>query len=440
MAALLASARARATDYSGKEESNDGGGDPMDEDEGDGEWGGLKNDDSDYGTDSHSLKRGETSRKAYDKIFKGVVEAADVILYVLDARNPEGTRSKEVERMILAANGGNKRLILILNKVDLVPPAILKGWLIHLKRYFPTLPIQAARSAANARTFNHKNLSIKGTSETLLRALKSYANAKQLKRSVAVGVIGYPNVGKSSVVNALATRMGGRPDVCPSGAEAGVTTNRREVKLDSKLKLLDSPGIVLPNAHMEPTKNNNRNKSTEEERANLILLNAVPTKNIDDPIPAVSLLLKRVSEHSEEGLYSKLLETYSIPALMRTNDDPTTDFLVQVARKRGRLGKGGAPNLTSAANAVITDWRDGRIPGWIPPPKLQMVVEDNMDMYANDVVGENNANAASSLPMGDRVSVVKEWAAEFKLEGLWGDGQNDDENHDQVNEDTKMEA
>lgn len=436
MAALLASARARAADFTGKDDHDNG--DPMDEDEVNGEWDGLESEDSDYTTQSQSLKRGDTSRKAYDKIFKSVVEAADVILYVLDARNPEGTRSKEVERMILAADGGNKRLILVLNKVDLVPPAILKGWLIHLKRYFPTLPIQAARSAANARTFNHKNLSIKGTSETLLRALKSYANAKQLKRSVAVGVIGYPNVGKSSVVNALATRMGGRPDVCPSGAEAGVTTNRREVKLDSKLKLLDSPGMVLPNTRSEPTKNNNRNKSTEEERANLVLLNAVPTKDIDDPIPAVSLLLKRLSEHSEEGLYSKLLETYGIPALMKTNDDPTTDFLVQVARKRGRLGKGGAPNLTSAAKAVITDWRDGRIPGWIPPPKLQRVMEDNEEANTSDRLDER-ANGSSSLSSGDRVSIVKDWATEFKLEGLWGDGQNDGDEHDQANEDMKME-
>ena len=61
-----------------------------------------------------------------------------------------------------------------------------------------------------------------------------------------MGVIGYPNVGKSSVINALASRFGGRIIACPIGAEADVTTSIREVKLDNKLKILDSPGIVFP--------------------------------------------------------------------------------------------------------------------------------------------------------------------------------------------------
>jgi len=50
-----------------------------------------------------------------------VVDAADIILYILDARDPEGTSSRDVERQIIGADGSEKRLILILNKIDLVP-------------------------------------------------------------------------------------------------------------------------------------------------------------------------------------------------------------------------------------------------------------------------------------------------------------------------------
>ncbi|EDO14289.1 hypothetical protein Kpol_76p2, partial [Vanderwaltozyma polyspora DSM 70294] len=78
----------------------------------------------------------EKSRKAYDKIFKTVVDASDVILYVLDARDPEGTRSRRVEQAVLQSQG--KRLILILNKVDLIPPHVLEQWLNVLKSSFPT--------------------------------------------------------------------------------------------------------------------------------------------------------------------------------------------------------------------------------------------------------------------------------------------------------------
>ena len=82
-----------------------------------------------------------------------MVDAANIILYVLDARDPEGTRSRIVERQIMGADGSVKRLILILNKIYLVQER-LKGWLDYLCRYFPTLPLKASRSAANVQTFD----------------------------------------------------------------------------------------------------------------------------------------------------------------------------------------------------------------------------------------------------------------------------------------------
>ncbi|KAF4477120.1 Nuclear GTP-binding [Fusarium agapanthi] len=406
MAALIASARAAAATYD-RQLADD---DDMDEDE--------DSDDSDNDRGPEMSIGQASSRKTYDRVFKQVVEQADVILYVLDARDPEGTRSREVERQIMAAEAGGKRLILVINKVDLIPPKVLRDWLIYLRRYFPTLPLRASGAAPNAHTFNHRDLTVQSTSATLFKALKSFAASRQLKRAVSVGVIGYPNVGKSSVINALLSRMSGKggssSKACPAGAEAGVTTSIRSVKIDSKLTLLDSPGVVFPSSSSTQSAGLVSLKNATEAHAHLVLLNAVPPKQIDDPMPAVTLLLKRLS--ASPDLMQKLTSVYDIPALLpdRTDGDITTDFLVQVARKRGRLGRGGIPNLPAAAMTVVTDWRDGRIQGWVEPPVLAVESTTTASKSAIKNAGEDEVAA-------DQKQIVTEWAAEFKLEGLWGD-------------------
>lgn len=352
----------------------------------------------------------DKSRKAYDKIFKAVVEASDVVLYVLDARDPESTRSRKVEQAVLES--GSKRLILILNKVDLIPTQSLTQWLNFLKSSFPTIPIKASQSTSKS-AFN-SNLTSSMTANSLLQALKTFANKSNLKRSIVVGIIGYPNVGKSSIINALTNRNGSNNSkACPVGNQAGVTTSMREVKIDSKLKILDSPGIVFPDELVSSNKKGSLAKENQESK--LALLSALPPKQILDPITPVNLLLKKFSKDNE--MAEGLKQYYKLPSI------PTADFnefskyfLIHIARSKGRLGKGGIPNLEAAAMTVLNDWRDGRILGWTLPKASKATDE------AENLNGPKSSTRGDKEPeKSEQTTIVNEWAKEFDLDGLLND-------------------
>jgi len=292
----------------------------------------------------------DSSRRAYYREFKKVVAAADVILEVLDARDPLGCRCPEIEQSILAADP-NKKIILILNKIDLVPGEAVERWLKYLRNEYPTLAFKCStqkqkrnigHAASNAlNNLSHTELLQSSGclgAETLLQLLKNYCRSLNMKTSITVGIIGYPNVGKSSLINSLK-----RSRAVGVGATPGFTKTMQEIHIDKNVKLLDCPGIVF---------------SSHNTESDLILRNCVKVEQLEDPISPVEAILRRCKK-------DKMLEIYCIP-----NYEDSKEFLSHIARKMGKLSKGGIPNYDKAAKKVIADWNAGKIPFYTEPPVL----------------------------------------------------------------------
>lgn len=131
---------------------------------------------------------------------------------------------------------GEKKIILVLNKIDLVPAGNADAWLTTLRREFATVLFKANTQNQNHNLSNasiykktltqREDLANDLTSSSkaigadkLLELIKNYSKSEGIKTSVTVGVIGYPNVGKSSVINSLK-----RSKACGVSATPGFTT------------------------------------------------------------------------------------------------------------------------------------------------------------------------------------------------------------------------
>ena len=220
----------------------------------------------------------DNSRKAYFREFKKVLENADVVLEILDARDPLGTRTRHVERMIMDS-GLNKKIILVLNKVDLVPRDNIEQWLKHLRNEYPAVAFKSS-TQSQRRNLGRVNVSAEEAAEhmmsgseclgadALMALLKNYCRSAHIKTAITVGIIGYPNVGKSSVINSLA-----RAKVCGVGSTPGFTKVAQQITLDKNIKLLDCPGIVFATQGQD-------GKSDAE----IALRNCIKVELLEDPV------------------------------------------------------------------------------------------------------------------------------------------------------------
>lgn len=245
-----------------------------------------------------------------------IIHEADIILEILDARFIEKTRNIEMEKRV--KNLG-KKLIYAFNKSDLTDIQKVRTE-VEMNELMPHIFI-SSRDRAGAGF--------------LKRMLKIEAG-KIGKNVVNIGIVGYPNTGKSSLINFLTGKSATR-----TSSEAGYTKGIQKVKLSKGLYLIDTPGII-PIYEKSQT-----NRELVAKHSQIGAITWDKTKNPD------MVVFKIMKEHP--GIMEKY---YGI------NSDGNSEELIEhLGRKWNYIKKGNEVDEMRTAKKILKDWQEGKIRG-----------------------------------------------------------------------------
>jgi len=275
-----------------------------------------------------------------------------------------------------------------------VPAWVTKRWLHELSKEYPTLAFHASIT----------NPFGKGSMLSLLRQLARLHTDKQ---SISVGVIGYPNVGKSSVINTLRTKK-----VCNVAPNPGETKVWQYITLMKRIHLIDCPGVVW--------------ERTRDSDVDSVLKGVVRVERLDDATDYITSVLRRVKRKYVQKAY-------------RIKDwTDTEDFLKQLSVQYGKLLKGGDADQNTTAKMILQDWQRGKLPFYTLPAG----VEDNPDEEGPD--GGAGGEDGEDFDLGDdRARDAGEYASPSESEsesGSSGEGEEGEEARQKRRDQRKKQA
>jgi len=256
---------------------------------------------------------------------ESTLKLIDLAMIVLDARAPLASLNPEILKL-----AANKEKIIILNKIDQADDNITKQWV----KYYEA-------KGAKVLTINSTKLNSAALIKSIISSMQE-KTARQLARGIIsrplrVAVMGIPNVGKSTLINALANKKAMRVENRP-----GVTRSLKWIKIANNIELLDTPGVLWP-------------KLTDQEVAiKIAMLGGIKETNL--PTEKLSYeILKYLTNNN----LNKINKLYSVALTILKDDQAAQDALEIIARKRGLILAGNRIKQQEAESLIIRDFQNG---------------------------------------------------------------------------------
>jgi ribosome biogenesis GTPase A len=240
-----------------------------------------------------------------------LIKYLDVILEVRDARLPIISHNDDLEALLV-----RKPQLIVLNKVDLAEPQLTKAWVSWFgKLSAPVIEVNGKNGFGM---------------DKIWKLIPQIVSVNKIRAVIRVGVVGIPNVGKSTILNRLignnSVKTGNRP---------GITRGKQWIRSNG-LEILDTPGLLPPKI------------TNQEEGLKLALIGTIR----EEIIPAYDLALKLLAEYGE-----RLFEWDKTGEKLETAEARLDWY----TKKRGFLIKGGTLDLNRGVSSLLKEFRDGRL-------------------------------------------------------------------------------
>lgn len=251
------------------------------------------------------------------------IKLIDLIIELVDARVPLSSRNPDIDEL-----GKGKARLILLNKADLAEDRLNDEWVAYFKE----------KGYSAVKVNSRKGGGIKSIQSVIQEACREKTERDRkrgiLNRPVRAMVVGIPNVGKSTFINALAGKA-----CAKTGNKPGVTKGKQWIRLNKSVELLDTPGILWP-------------KFEDQE----VGLKLAFIGSIKDEILQTEELATELVKFLKESYPGVLEEKYSIPEVQ-----DTYECLANIAQSRHCLVRGSELDTEKAASILLDDFRGGKL-------------------------------------------------------------------------------
>jgi ribosome biogenesis GTPase A len=258
------------------------------------------------------------------RLIKENLNLVDIVIEILDSRVPNSSRNPDVDEMI-----GNKPRLMVLNKSDLSDPIINKQW----EEYFGKKNID--NIFINSITGKGIDKTIKSLELIMKEKMDRLAKRGRKHKPIRCMIIGIPNVGKSTFINKIAGKSSAK-----TGNKPGVTKGKQWIRLNEKVELLDTPGILWPKFE------------DADVGLKLAWIGSIKDEILDQEELAFQFL-----EFLKENYPELLIKRYKLQTIKKE----TIDILKDITINRGFIVKGGEPDYLRTSEMLLDEFRKSKI-------------------------------------------------------------------------------